>query len=133
MTGKLRKLIALVALVSVAANALGKEPGSPVRKQMQAFVDRKVISGAVTIVATKDKLLQLETVGYADLAKREAMHDDHLFWIASMTKPLAGVCVLMLQEEGKLSVEDAVEKHLPEFKGQWMVRERSKGRLVLEP
>jgi len=133
MTGKLRKLIALVALVSVAADALGKEPGSPVRKQMQAFVDRKVISGAVTIVATKDKLLQLETVGYADLAKREAMHDDHLFWIASMTKPLAGVCVLMLQEEGKLSVEDAVEKHLPEFKGQWMVRERSKGRLVLEP
>ena len=71
-------------------------------------------------------MLQLETVGYADLAKREAMRENHLFWIASMTKPLVGVCILMLQEEGKLSVEDAVEKHLPEFKGKWMVSERAK-------
>ena len=67
------------------------------------------------------------------MAKREAMRADHLFWIASMTKPLVGVCILQLQEEGKLSVEDSVEKHLPEFKGQWMVHERSKKRLVLEP
>ena len=38
----------------------------------------------------------------------------------------------MLQEEGKLSVDDAVEKHLPEFKGKWMVSERAKDRLVLD-
>lgn len=61
------------------------------------------------------------------------MREDDLFWIASMTKPMAAVCVLMLQNEGKLSVEDPVEKHLPEFKGQWLVNEASKERRVLVP
>ena len=132
MIFSMRNWTVLAAVFSIAAGMFGAEPASPVRKAMQGFVDRKVISGGVTIVATKDKLLQLEAVGYSDLAKREAMREDHLFWIASMTKPLAGVCILMLQEEGKLSVEDAVEKHLPEFKGKWMVSERAKDRLVLE-
>tara|TARA_A100001037_G_scaffold75026_1_gene67242 strand:+ start:885 stop:2069 length:1185 start_codon:yes stop_codon:yes gene_type:complete len=133
MIFNMRKWTVLVAVFSIAAGVLSAEPASPVREVMQGFVDRKVISGGVTIVANKDKLLQLEAVGYSDLAKREAMRADHLFWIASMTKPLVGVCILQLQEEGKLSVEDSVEKHLPEFKGQWMVHERSKKRLVLEP
>ena len=128
----MKKLTVLVAVFLIAAGVFAKEPVSLVRKTMQGFVDQKVISGSVTIVANKDKLLQLETVGVANLASRESMNEGHLFWIASMTKPLAGVCILMLQEEGKLSVEDAVEKHLPEFKGQWMVRERAKDRLVLE-
>ena len=100
---------------------------------MQSFIDENIISGSVTIVATKDKLLQLESVGYADLNKKERMRPDHLFWIASMTKPMTGVCVMILQDEGKLSVSDSVEKYLPEFKGQWMVKSRSKKNLNLEP
>ena len=92
----------MAAVFSITAGVLGAEPVSPVRKAMQGFVDRNVISGGVTLVANKDRLLQLETVGYSDLAKREAMQEDNLFWIASMTKPLVGVCILMLQEEGKL-------------------------------
>jgi CubicO group peptidase (beta-lactamase class C family) len=99
---------------------------------MQAFVKDKVISGSVTAIATKDKILSLETVGYADLKTKEVMRIDHLFWIASMTKPMASVCVLQLQEEGKLFIEDPVEKHLPEFKGQWMVEKREGGKLILK-
>ena len=106
---------------------------SIVRERMQAFTDQNIISGSVTIVATKDKLLQIESVGYADLNKKEKMRSDHIFWIASMTKPMTGVCVMMLQDEGKLSVNDNVEKYLPEFKGQWMVKSRSKEKLILEP
>ena len=132
MIFNIKKLTVMAAVILIAAGAVGAEPVSPVRKAMQGFVDRKVISGGVTIVATKDKLLQLEAVGYSDLAKREAMREDHLFWIASMTKPLAGMCILMLQEGGKLSIEDAVEKHLPEFNGKWMIREGARDRLVLE-
>ena len=94
---------------------------SLVRERMQAFTDQNIISGSVTIVATKDKLLQIESVGYADLNQKEKMRSDHIFWIASMTKPMTGVCVMMLQDEGKLSVNDNVEKYLPEFKGQWTV------------
>ena len=94
MIFNMRKWTVLVAVFSIAAGVLSAEPASPVREVMQGFVDRKVISGGVTIVANKDKLLQLEAVGYSDLAKREAMREDHLFWIASMTKPMAAVCVL---------------------------------------
>ena len=118
--------------VSVAtADDISKS--SLVREKMQSFTDENIISGSVTIVATKDKLLQLESVGYADLNKKERMRPDHLFWIASMTKPMTGVCVMILQDEGKLSVSDSVEKYLPEFKGQWMVKSRSKKNLNLEP
>ena len=114
-----------------AADDISKS--SLVREKMQSFIDENIISGSVTIVATKDKLLQLESVGYADLNKKERMRPDHLFWIASMTKPMTGVCVMILQDEGKLSVSDSVEKYLPEFKGQWMVKSRSKKNLNLEP
>ena len=130
----MKKILILVTIFSTAISSVANESSkvSAVRERMQAFTDQHVISGSVTIVATKDKVLQLETVGYADLSKKEQMRSDHLFWIASMTKPMAGVCVLMLQDEGKLSVDDLVENYLPEFKGQWMVKSRTKEKLTLE-
>ena len=127
----MNKLIPSLILFAVPFLTQAKDSVSPVRARMQAFVNDKVISGSVTAIATKDKMLSQETVGYADLKTKEAMRSDHLFWIASMTKPMAAVCVLQLQEEGKLSIEDPVEKHLPEFKGQWMVDERDGGKLIL--
>jgi CubicO group peptidase (beta-lactamase class C family) len=60
------------------------------------------------------------------------MADDALFWIASMTKPMTGVAVLMLQEEGKLSIHDPVEKHLPEFKGRTLLDTRTKDTATLK-
>ncbi|MDP6904481.1 MAG: serine hydrolase domain-containing protein, partial [Verrucomicrobiota bacterium] len=128
----MNKLIPSLILFAVPFLTQAKDSLSPVRARMQAFVNDKVISGSVTAIATKDKMLSQETVGYADLKTKEAMRSDHLFWIASMTKPMAAVCVLQLQEEGKLSIEDPVEKHLPEFKNQWMVDSRDGGKLILK-
>ena len=132
----MKQILLTLSLLLTAFSGLAAKPGStaitPVRAQMQTFVKDKVISGSVTAVATKDKMLSLETTGYADLKTKEAMRTDHLFWIASMTKPMAAVCVLQLQEEGKLSIKDPVEKHLPEFKGQWMVGGREGGKLILK-
>lgn len=82
---------------------------------MQAFVDSGYIPGAVTMVVTKDKILHLGSVGVADYETRSPMEDDDLFWIASMTKPVTAVALLMLQDEGKLSVNDPVAKYIPEF------------------
>ena len=104
-----------------------------VRHRMQAFVDDGTISGAVTLVARHDKIVSLDVVGLADIANKKPMRADHLFWIASMTKPITAVAVLILQDEGKLNVEDSVEKYLPEFKGQWLVNEKSKERQILVP
>jgi CubicO group peptidase (beta-lactamase class C family) len=95
-------------------------------------VDDQVIAGAVTLVAHEGRTVSLEAVGQADLDSQKPMRPNQLFWIASMTKPMTAVCVLLLQDEGKLSVDDPVEKHLPEFKDLWLVEERAKDRLVLK-
>jgi CubicO group peptidase (beta-lactamase class C family) len=82
---------------------------------MQDMVAKHEIAGAVTVVVTKDQVLHLATSGMADVASQRVMTRDALFWIASMTKPITGTAVLMLQDEGKLNVADPVAKYLPEF------------------
>lgn len=82
---------------------------------MQEMVARNEIAGAVTVVARKNRILHLESTGFADVARNKPMTPETLFWIASMTKPITGVAVLMLQDEGKLRVSEPVSKYLPEF------------------
>jgi CubicO group peptidase (beta-lactamase class C family) len=98
---------------------------------MQEYVEKGVVSGAVTLVATQKGIEHWEAVGQSDMASGRRMKKNDLFWIASMTKPMTAICVLMLQERGLLSIEDPVEKYLPEFKGQWMVEQKDKDRLTL--
>ncbi len=85
---------------------------------LQPFVDRRELAGAVTLVAAADRTLSLDTVGFTDIAAQAPMRPDTLFWIASMTKPVTGTVVMMLVEEGRIGLDDPVEKHLPEFAGQ---------------
>jgi CubicO group peptidase (beta-lactamase class C family) len=82
---------------------------------MQEMIAKNEIAGAVTVVVSKEKVLDLESTGFADIASHRPMAPDTLFWIASMTKPITGAAILMLQDEGKLKVTDAVAKYLPEF------------------
>ena len=91
---------------------------------MQGFVDRGEIAGAVTLVGRGDRVAGVEAVGYQDLDKKIPMRPDSLFRIASMTKPVTAVGIMILADEGKLSVEDPVEKHLPEFRDQPLVGAR---------
>ena len=77
----MKKLLIVGAVFLAAISGIAKESPKPyaVRERMQAFTDQHVISGSVTVVATKDKVLQLETVGYADLSKRERMRSRSAF------------------------------------------------------
>ena len=84
---------------------------------MRAAVERRDIAGAVTVVAAKDSILHCDAVGLASLTNAEPMRPDSVFWIASMTKPVTAVAVLMLQDEGKLKVIDPVAQYIPEFTG----------------
>lgn len=107
-------LVGLTLLTGISA--LADSPSLPgVGATMEAMIAKNEIAGAVTVVVTKDKTLHLETTGFADVASKRPMAHDTLFWIASMTKPVTGVAVLMLQDEGKLNVADPVAKYLPEF------------------
>jgi CubicO group peptidase (beta-lactamase class C family) len=102
-----------VTLTGFAQQSTPTLPG--VGQAMQDMAAKQEIAGAVTMVVTKDRVLHLETSGFADVATKRPMAPDTLFWIASMTKPITGVAVLMLQDEGKLTVADPVAKYLPEF------------------
>ncbi len=102
----------LVAFFGFAVNA---EPPKSIADAVQAFVDNHTVAGAVTLVADKDKTISLDSIGYADLAAKKPITPDNLFWIASMTKPVTAAAVLMLQDEGRLSVDDPVAKYLPEL------------------
>jgi CubicO group peptidase (beta-lactamase class C family) len=112
----LKRTIVYAILLLLPGSALAAEPGNPaIQAAVQKFIDAQEISGAVTLVATKDKVLALDTIGLADIARKKPMEPNTLFWQASMTKPLTGVSILMLQDEGKLLVSDPVEKYLPQF------------------
>lgn len=99
---------------------------------MEQFVKDRQVSGAVTVVGRREGVISFEAVGLRDLEGRRPMTKDALFRIASMTKPVTAIGVMLLVDEGKLAVDDEVEKHLPEFKGQMLVEERSADRLVLK-
>jgi CubicO group peptidase (beta-lactamase class C family) len=108
------RVSALVVAATLTASAdAPKLPG--IGAAMQDMVAKQEVAGAVTVVVSKDRVLHLETTGAADLASKRPMAPDTLFWIASMTKPITGVAVLMLQDEGKLKVSDPVSKYLPGF------------------
>src|SRR5262245_5473233 len=107
----------LFASLTVAAlSAFAEAPKLPgVGATMQRQIQSNEIAGAVTVVIAKDKTVHFETTGFADVAAKRPMTQDTLFWIASMTKPVTGAAILMLQDEGKLNVNDPVAKYIPEF------------------
>jgi CubicO group peptidase (beta-lactamase class C family) len=127
-------LLAVVGvLASAGRQAWGQDAGltSPLRDRFAEFVDRKEISGAVTLVGERDRVLSLMAVGLRQVEGDLPMRSDTLFRIASMTKPITATGVMMLVEEGKLRVDDPVETHLPEFRGQMLVAARGDGTVTL--
>lgn len=106
----------VVFTASAALSVCAGEPKLPgIRAAMERMIEKNEIAGAVTVVLNKDKVLHLDSVGFADVAEQRPMTADSLFWIASMTKPVTGVAILMFQDEGKLKVSDPVAKYIPEF------------------
>jgi CubicO group peptidase (beta-lactamase class C family) len=88
---------------------------------MQQFVDEQQISGSVTLVGRSDAVVSLEAVGRRSIEDDLPMRPDTLFRIASMTKPITAIGIMMLADQGKLAIDDPVEKYLPEFRGPMMV------------
>jgi CubicO group peptidase (beta-lactamase class C family) len=102
----------------------------------QSEVDQGKIPGAVVLIVRNGKVAHSRAFGFQDREKQVAMKPDAIFRIASMTKPLVSVAVMMLVEEGKLQLISPVSAFLPEFKGVKVGVEKfndGKPELVLEP
>ncbi len=82
---------------------------------VQAYVDRGEIAGAVTLVMRDGQVAQLAAYGKADVEANAPMRPDTIFRIASMSKAVTSVAIMILSEEGRLMLADPVAKHLPAF------------------
>jgi len=82
---------------------------------VQHYIDQKVIAGAVVCIARQGKIAYHKAIGMKNVAQNEPLATDAIFRIASQTKAITSVAIMMLAEQGKLSVSDPVSKYIPEF------------------
>jgi CubicO group peptidase (beta-lactamase class C family) len=82
---------------------------------MQAYIDRRDVAGVVALVARRGKVVHFSALGQRDVDAKSPMTHDTVFRIASMTKPIASVALMMLYEEGHFQLRDPISKWLPEF------------------
>lgn len=83
---------------------------------IQGEIDNKQLAGAITLLARHGKIVEYRTYGARDMATGAAMTKDTIFRDYSMTKPVTGVAMMILYEEGKWNPADPISKYIPEFK-----------------
>jgi CubicO group peptidase (beta-lactamase class C family) len=118
----------LIPILAASLTASDVPPGKPedvgmsserlrrIHEAIERHIDAGEISGAVTLVARRGRLVHFEAHGLMDIESKRPMEKGAIFRIASMSKPITGAAVMMMLEEGKLRLNDPVSKFLPEFK-----------------
>ena len=99
---------------------------------MQAVIDQKQLAGMVTLAARHGKIVDQKTYGVQDLAAAKPMQKDTIFRIYSMTKPITGVAMMILYEEGKWNPKDPIAKYIPEFANLKVYGTDIEGKIKLE-
>jgi CubicO group peptidase (beta-lactamase class C family) len=117
--------------VTVKGSGMDSIKLTEIPKAMQQFVSEKKIAGAVTLVVHNGMVVSFEAVGFQDIDKKTQMQKNTIFRIASMTKPFVGAAIMMLLEEGKLKLDDPVEKYLPGYNNMWLVSEMTDKKATL--
>lgn len=121
-------ILAILVAVPVSAGSLaGLDKASPesvgmsskrlerVGAKMQEYIDKGLVPGTVCVIARKGRIVYVDARGYRDMANQAPMTADTIFRIASMTKPITSVALMMLYEEGEFQLFDPISKWLPEF------------------
>jgi CubicO group peptidase (beta-lactamase class C family) len=101
---------------------------------MQPYLDNYKLAGIIGIIADKTgKVHYKNLLGYADVEAKRPISEDDVFWIASMSKMFVGASIMMLVDEGKVSLDDPVTKFIPQL-GKWMVvAEKDDAHILLKP
>src|SRR5262245_23643589 len=105
------------ALVSPESVGFSSDGMKALQRTMRALVDDGKLAGVTTLVARHGKVVYLDAYGVQDLATKKPVTSDTIFRLASMTKPIVGVAMMMLWEEGKWALDDPVAKYIPQFAG----------------
>ena len=130
-------VLGLMLIVSTASilPAESEPPESPeVAAAMKPYLDQYKLAGIVAIIADRSgKVHYRNLMGYADVETKKPISEDNVFWIASMSKMFVGASIMMLADEGKVSLDDPVTKFIPQL-GKWMViEEKDADHVLLKP
>ena len=109
------RLVAETTIVKPEEVGLSTERLTRITDMVKRHIVAGEISGGVTLVARQGKIAHFEATGATDIESKKPMSKDAVFRIASMTKPVVGVAVMMMMEEGKLRITDPVSKYIPSF------------------
>jgi CubicO group peptidase (beta-lactamase class C family) len=116
---RIRLAVFLIVIFLPLSSALAQTAASldSIPARMHDVIVSNQVPGAVTVVATRDSVVRMNAQGWADPEHKAFMRVDSIFWIASMSKPITAIAVLMLVEAGKLSLDDPLAKYVPELAG----------------
>ncbi|QJE98675.1 serine hydrolase domain-containing protein [Luteolibacter luteus] len=134
LLGGLLAALSLCPIAGVSAADSQTPASSEVTEAMKPWVDQHKIAGIIGIMADRDGTVRYRNlIGYADVEAKKPISEDNVFWVASMTKMFAGASIMMLSDEGKVSLDDPVTKFIPQL-GKWMVTaEKDADHILLKP
>ena len=127
-------LATIFSLVSDFA-ADSEPPASPeVEAAMQPYLDSYKLAGIIGMIADKEGRIHYENlIGYADVEAKKPISEDNVFWVASMSKMFVGASIMMLVDEGKVSLDDPVTKFIPQLSKWMVIEEKDTNHVLLKP
>jgi CubicO group peptidase (beta-lactamase class C family) len=108
---------ARIAVQSPASAGFSAAGVAKLNSEMRALVDQRKLAGVVTLLARHGKVVNLDAYGKQDAGDPAPVTAETIFRIASMTKPITGVAMMQLWEQGRWKLDDPVARHVPEFAG----------------
>jgi CubicO group peptidase (beta-lactamase class C family) len=125
-------LVSIVLITSTCATETDPPASPEVAAAIQPYLDRYKLAGVIGIIADKSgKVHYKNLLGYADVEAKKPISEDNVFWIASMTKMFAGASIMMLVDEGKVSLDDPVVRFIPQLNKWMVVEEKDDSHVVL--
>ncbi|MBB3210669.1 CubicO group peptidase (beta-lactamase class C family) [Rhodopirellula rubra] len=126
--------MAFVSPIPALSQTIHPTANEDVALAMQPYLESYQLAGVVAIIADRNgKLRYKNEIGFANVEDRIPISDENVFWIASMTKMFAGASILMLVDEGKLSLDDPATKYIPQLRNWMVVEERDAEHVLLRP
>jgi CubicO group peptidase (beta-lactamase class C family) len=127
-------LASIVSTTSVFA-AEPQPPASPqVAAAMQPYLDQYKLAGLIGIIADRSGKVQYKNLmGYANVEAKRPINEDDTFWIASMSKMFVGASIMILADEGKVSLDDPVTRFIPQLNKWMVIEEKDPSHVLLKP
>ncbi len=128
-------VFALLFSSGATSAAESDPPASPdVLEALKPYFDQYKLAGVIAIIGDKTgKVHYRNLMGYADVEAKKPISEDNVFWVASMSKMFVGASIMMLVDEGKVSLDDPVTKFIPQLNKWMVIEEKDESHVLLKP